>query len=109
MIRKFLKNIIRLPDCGHTGCCQSSNRQQPQHITPLSCGEGQKPCSARLGVGLLLLLLLVSCARMGQPDGGWYDETPPKVVGAQPADRGVNVTSKKVSIFFDEFVKLENA
>ena len=23
---------------------------------------------------LMLVLLLVSCARMGQPDGGWYDE-----------------------------------
>ena len=58
---------------------------------------------------LLLLAVLSSCARMGQPDGGWYDETPPKVVGAQPADRGVNVKTKKVNIFFDEFIKLENA
>ena len=35
---------------------------------------------------LMLLLLLASCARMGRPDGGWYDETPPSVVGASPAD-----------------------
>ena len=56
----------------------------------------------------LAFLLLVSCAKMGQPDGGWYDETPPKVIGASPADGGVNVKSKKVSIFFDEFIKLDN-
>ena len=56
----------------------------------------------------LAFLLLVSCAKMGQPDGGWYDETPPKVIGANPADGGVNVKSKKVSIFFDEFIKLDN-
>lgn len=28
---------------------------------------------------LAVFLLLASCARMGQPDGGWFDETPPKV------------------------------
>ena len=57
---------------------------------------------------VLAFLLLVSCAKMGQPDGGWYDETPPKVIGANPADGGVNVNSKKVTIFFDEFIKLDN-
>ena len=57
----------------------------------------------------LALLMLSSCARMGNPDGGWYDETPPKVIGATPADNSVGVTSLKISIFFDEYVKLENA
>lgn len=57
---------------------------------------------------VLAFLLLVSCAKMGQPDGGWYDETPPKVIGAEPADGGVNVKSKKVSIYFDEYIKLDN-
>ena len=57
---------------------------------------------------VLAFLLLVSCAKIGQPDGGWYDETPPKVVGANPADGGVNVNAKKVTIFFDEFIKLDN-
>ena len=57
---------------------------------------------------VLAFLLLASCAKMGQPDGGWYDETPPKVIGASPADGGANVKTKKVSIFFDEFIKLDN-
>ena len=57
---------------------------------------------------VLAFFLLASCAKMGQPDGGWYDETPPKVIGASPADGGVNVNSKKVSIFFDEYIKLDN-
>lgn len=57
----------------------------------------------------LLLFLLVSCAKMGQPDGGWYDETPPRVLGASPAERATDVNSRKVSIYFDEFIKLENA
>ena len=54
-------------------------------------------------------LLLASCARMGQPDGGWYDETPPRVIGASPAQGAVHSSQKKVSIFFDEYIKLENA
>ncbi len=55
------------------------------------------------------LLFFASCAKMGSPDGGWYDETPPKVIGANPADGGTEVTSKKINIYFDEFIKLENA
>ena len=58
--------------------------------------------------GCGILLLLAACARMGQPDGGWYDETPPKVVSATPADGGVNVSGNKVSILFDEFIKIDN-
>lgn len=57
---------------------------------------------------VLLFLLLASCAKMGQPDGGWFDETPPKVIGANPADGGVNVTSKKINIYFDEYIKVDN-
>lgn len=57
---------------------------------------------------LLVFLLLVSCAKMGQPDGGWFDETPPKVIGASPANGAVNVNQKKINIYFDEFIKLDN-
>ena len=53
--------------------------------------------------------MVVSCARMGQPDGGWYDDTPPRVVHTDPADKGTGVRSKKVTITFDEFIKLEDA
>ena len=57
---------------------------------------------------LAAFLLLVSCAKMGQPDGGWFDETPPSVIGASPADGAVNVKQKKVNIYFDEFIKVDN-
>lgn len=53
--------------------------------------------------------MIVSCARMGQPDGGWYDDTPPRVVHTDPADKGTGVKAKKVTITFDEFIKLEDA
>ena len=46
---------------------------------------------------------------MGSPDGGWYDDDPPKVVRCEPNDQSVNVTTKKITIYFDEFIKLEDA
>lgn len=58
---------------------------------------------------LLTIASVASCARMGAPDGGWYDETPPRVVSTYPSDRGINSKSNKVIINFDEYIKLENA
>ena len=54
------------------------------------------------------LLLVVGCARMGSPDGGWFDDDPPRVVSATPADQSTNVTTQKITILFDEFIKLED-
>jgi uncharacterized protein (DUF2141 family) len=52
---------------------------------------------------------MIGCARMGQPDGGWYDDDPPKVLSATPADQATNVNSKKITILFDEYIKLTDA
>ena len=58
---------------------------------------------------LLLMLVIVSysCASMGTPDGGPYDELPPKFVGSSPRIYSVNVKNKKFELEFDENVKLE--
>ena len=53
-------------------------------------------------------LFTISCARMGQPDGGWYDDDPPVVVGSTPADRATNIKTNKITIYFDEFIKIDN-
>lgn len=55
------------------------------------------------------ICLLASCAKMGQPDGGWYDETPPRILGASPADKATEVTDHKMYIYFNEFIKLSDA
>lgn len=61
-------------------------------------------------IAVVLALLLVACANMGTPDGGPYDETPPKVVRTSPKLGEANVThTKKIVIEFDEIVKIENA
>ena len=58
---------------------------------------------------LFAFLLFVACARMGSPDGGWYDDDPPVVVGSNPADQSTNVKAKKITIYFNEYIKLEDA
>ena len=52
---------------------------------------------------------MAACASIGAPDGGIYDEIPPKVVASYPADRSVNNAERKIRIRFDEYIKLENA
>ncbi|WP_273414286.1 Ig-like domain-containing protein, partial [Prevotella aurantiaca] len=56
----------------------------------------------------LFMLTVFSCARMGNPDGGWYDEEPPRILGTSPADGSNDVNSKKVTILFNEFITLNN-
>ena len=60
-----------------------------------------------LAVGCVLLI--VGCARMGNPDGGWFDDTPPYVISSTPEDKETNVTGRRVTIHFNEFIKLEDA
>lgn len=60
---------------------------------------------------LLLPLLLLACANPGSgPDGGPYDETPPRIVSMVPrlGETGVK-KARKVTLTFDENVKLDNA
>ena len=54
-------------------------------------------------------IVVVSCANIASPDGGRYDEEPPVLVGAKPELGAINVNKKKMSIKFNEFIKLENA
>ena len=55
-----------------------------------------------------VLAMVCSCAKMGQPDGGWYDETPPAIVRTSPADQGVNIKAKKINIYFNEYIQVDN-
>ena len=56
-----------------------------------------------------IAFVVSACANMGSPQGGLYDEDPPRILYATPAEKAVNVTANKVSIFFNEYVKIENA
>ena len=58
---------------------------------------------------LMLVIIGYSCASMGTPDGGPYDEMPPKFLGSSPKLHAVNVKGTKFELEFDEFIKLEKA
>ena len=58
---------------------------------------------------LLTFAALYGCAAIGNPDGGPFDETPPRITGSHPENGATGVKTKKVTIDFNEFIKLENA
>ena len=58
---------------------------------------------------LLALMMLAACANIGTPDGGPYDEDPPRVVNTSPKQGATHVKHSKVILEFDENIKLENA
>ena len=63
---------------------------------------------AMLLAAVTVVTAVASCAKMGQPDGGWYDETPPVIVRTTPQDKGVNVSQRKINIYFDEYIQVDN-
>lgn len=58
---------------------------------------------------LAVLLLAAACANPGSgPDGGPYDETPPRIVDMNPPLGRTGTQAKKVTITFDELIAVEN-
>ena len=57
----------------------------------------------------MLVIIGYSCASMGTPDGGPYDEMPPKFVRSTPRLHEINAKNQKIELEFDEFIKLEKA
>ena len=105
---KVFANRLQL---GYPGLTKEKRSQNTAQVSP---SLWVLPSLKGIGGGLSLLLTVIiggvftSCARVGNPDGGWYDETPPKVLGATPADKATDVKAQKVKISFDEFVKIDN-
>jgi hypothetical protein len=60
-----------------------------------------------LPAGFFLLRLLSSCANMASPNGGPYDENPPRFVSSTPALHQTNYRGKKIEIVFDELIQID--
>ena len=56
-----------------------------------------------------MAVLLAACASMGRPEGGPRDYRPPVFVRSVPAPGALNVAPKRMEIFFDENVELDDA
>ena len=65
----------------------------------------------RRGIYFLVFLcfLLYSCANLGTPDGGPYDETPPRIVHTTPDFGATGANPRRIVLEFDENIKVENA
>ncbi|WP_303184476.1 Ig-like domain-containing domain [Tannerella sp.] len=57
--------------------------------------------------GIWCCCALVSCANMASPNGGPYDEQPPKFVSSTPAPYQTGYKGKRVEILFDELIQIE--
>lgn len=55
------------------------------------------------------MAVLYSCASVGRLEGGSIDEEPPRFVTSSPLPGTLHNKKKKISIEFDEFIKLEKA
>lgn len=56
---------------------------------------------------VVLLNGLSSCANMATPNGGPYDEDPPKLISSMPALGQTHFTGRKIEVLFDELVQLD--
>lgn len=65
------------------------------------------PSLRYLGITAMAIIILYSCASIGRLEGGDYDETPPRFIASSPLPGALHNTKKKLSIEFDEYIKLE--
>jgi hypothetical protein len=56
----------------------------------------------------LIIVSLYGCAAMKNPEGGPRDTTPPKILRSTPKNLSTNFSANKITIDFDEYVKLTN-
>lgn len=54
-------------------------------------------------------MMAAGCAKQGFPNGGPKDETPPAVLGCEPANGTLNFAAKEFLINFDEYVQVKDA
>ena len=57
---------------------------------------------------LILIFISISCAKRGTPEGGPIDEAPPEVIKTVPENNSVFFNDKRIRIFFNEYIKLED-
>ena len=51
---------------------------------------------------IFFLILTISCAKRGIPEGGEKDEIAPKYLKAQPENNSIFFNDKKIRIYFDD-------
>ena len=57
---------------------------------------------------LCALVALSRCGRKGSPGGGPMDTTPPALVRAEPPNNSTQFKAKRIRLYFDEYIRLED-
>lgn len=57
--------------------------------------------------GVLIIIILISCAKQSTPMGGPQDEDPPKLLSITPSNESLNVKPTSIELVFDEYIKTE--
>lgn len=57
---------------------------------------------------IIIIILLVSCAKQSTPMGGPKDEDPPKLLSINPQNESLNLKPRIIELEFDEYIKVEN-
>jgi len=69
--------------------------------------DNRRYISGRLGVTALVVLFILSCAKINSPSGGPKDLDPPVILKSQPENSTVMFSGKSFVVTFDEFVVLD--
>ena len=66
--------------------------------------DDRRYISGRLSVTALVVLFILSCAKINSPSGGPKDLDAPVILKSQPENSTVMFTGKSFEVTFDEFV-----
>ncbi|MDR0769180.1 MAG: Ig-like domain-containing protein [Dysgonamonadaceae bacterium] len=61
----------------------------------------------RILFSLFTSLFLCACASLGSPEGGDYDETPPRFVKSNPPANATRFAGHKIELSFGEYINIE--
>lgn len=59
-------------------------------------------------LGILILLLFITCAKVGSPSGGPKDEKPPVIVKSKPVNYQKNFKGERFEITFNEYITIKD-
>ena len=78
-------------------------------VFPTFAASMKKANIKHIALMAVMTAMLIACASIGSPDGGPFDEAPPVFLSSTPAPMALGVKDKRVTLEFDEYIKIEKA
>ena len=61
-----------------------------------------------IAIAIICLIIFGRCAQQVSPTGGKKDSIPPTLLESNPLNKTLNFKGKKIEVFFDEYVVVDN-